>query len=108
MRSTALVLAMGLMVVAATPAFATEPTATTAVDAAPNSTVAPVTATTETSKTLVDDNKIVCRRSESTGSRLGGERVCKTQAEWTNQSRQSQADLKDLVRRSYNTNLPGG
>lgn len=52
----------------------------------------------------VDPNKTLCRAEVSTGSRLGGARVCRTVAEWRRIEAESQKGLRDLTRR--NSDLP--
>ncbi len=42
-----------------------------------------------------EDPKI-CRRIATTGSRVGGERVCKTAAEWQQEAKDNQAAAKDM------------
>ncbi len=57
---------------------------------APTSTVEVLEGKTAPTTGLAADaaaSKIVCRTIVPTGSRLGGERVCKTQADWTETSR---------------------
>ncbi|MBL8628727.1 MAG: hypothetical protein JNM81_03800 [Rhodospirillaceae bacterium] len=44
-----------------------------------------------------EDPKI-CRRVATTGSRVGGERVCKTAAEWQREEKENQAAAKELSR----------
>lgn len=41
------------------------------------------------SGTKADSEKVVCRISQDTGSRLGRSRVCKTVSQWTEQRRQT-------------------
>jgi hypothetical protein len=41
-----------------------------------------------------DFNKVVCRRIDKTGSRLGSAKVCATKAEWAERERRDQEDLK--------------
>lgn len=38
--------------------------------------------TGDSARTQRDPDRVVCRRAETTGSILGGRRVCKTVAEW--------------------------
>lgn len=44
-----------------------------------------------------DDPKI-CRRIATTGSRVGGERVCKTASEWQREEKENQDAAKQLSR----------
>ena len=43
---------------------------------------------------LEDFNKVVCRRIDKTGSRLGSAKVCATRAEWAERERRDQEELK--------------
>jgi hypothetical protein len=45
------------------------------------------------SKKARDPNEIVCERQEEIGSRLGGQRVCKTRAQWAEDRRASREDV---------------
>jgi hypothetical protein len=45
------------------------------------------------SKKVRDPNEIVCERQEEIGSRLGGQRVCKTRAQWAEERRASREDV---------------
>jgi hypothetical protein len=44
-------------------------------------------------KKAKDPNEIVCERQEEIGSRLGGQKVCKTRAEWAEERRVSRQDI---------------
>ena len=52
--------------------------------------------------------KLVCRSELPTGSRLGGVRICKTQAEWDDIARRSRDTLDDSVRRGMTITCPKG
>ena len=41
------------------------------------------------------NDKIVCRRVENTGWRLGAAKVCKTAKQWAERTRQDQKDQQD-------------
>ena len=55
-----------------------------------------------------DPSKLVCRREEVTGSRLGGKRICQTQADWDAQERQSKLDVQHEQNRGALFSTPGG
>ena len=50
---------------------------------------APAVAQETAPKKARDPNEIVCERQEEIGSRLGGQRVCKTRAQWAEERRVS-------------------
>jgi len=54
-----------------------------------------------------DLNKIVCEVDQTTGSRLGAHKVCKTVLEWQ-QMRQEQREHVEGVQRNSNVGKPGG
>jgi hypothetical protein len=41
-------------------------------------------------------SKVVCRKVGSTGSRLSGQRICRTRAQWDEEARRTQKDLGKL------------
>ena len=45
-----------------------------------------------------DLDKIVCEMAQTTGTRLGARRVCKTVAEWQDQRRQHREGLEEVQR----------
>lgn len=50
-----------------------------------------------------DPNEIICERQEEIGSRLGGQRVCKTRAQWAEERRVSREDVdKAQMQRDLN------
>jgi hypothetical protein len=51
-----------------------------------------------------DADKIVCRISKDTGSRLGRIRVCKTNAQWAEMRRQTQETI-DHIQNNRSANL---
>ena len=55
-----------------------------------------------------DPNRIICKRMAETGTRLGGKRICQTQAEWDAQERQNQLDLQHEQNRGGMFSTPGG
>lgn len=44
-------------------------------------------------KKVRDPNEIVCERQEELGSRLGGQKVCKTRAQWAEDRRVARQDI---------------
>lgn len=73
------------IVVAALPVCAQTPAATPA---------APAPAA---SKPASDpDQKMICKTEESTGSRLGGHKVCMTKAQWAEQSKDAKENLSKV------------
>ena len=64
------------------------------------------TASESTSKSAPksDAEKIVCRVSNDTGSRLGRIRVCKTNAQWAEMRRQTQETI-DHIQNNRSANL---
>jgi hypothetical protein len=48
-----------------------------------------------------DANKVVCKTEETTGSRLGAMRVCKTKAQWDATSDASRQMLDDTQQRAF-------
>ena len=62
---------------------------------------APGSSTTASSATPANDpHKLICRRLEQTGSRLGSTKVCMTKVEWAEKTRQDQEDLKRMSKTS--------
>lgn len=60
-------------------------------------------------KAAKPEDKVVCRMINSTGSRIGGERVCKTRAQWQADSDQARDDFENSPRRpSGDPSPPGG
>jgi hypothetical protein len=41
-------------------------------------------------------DKIICKTEETTGTRLGGHRVCATEAEWRDLAQQTQAAVQKI------------
>jgi len=56
--------------------------------------------------TQAPSQKKVCRTYVPTGSRLGGERICKTQEEWNQISRESREVTDDQVRHGMQISRP--
>jgi len=45
-----------------------------------------------------DHNKVICKTTEVTGSRLGGEKVCRKRAEWDDIAHEDSSVLNGLTR----------
>lgn len=76
------VVALSALIVLAHPLVAQSPTQTTAQNQA------------QPKPNAVD--KIVCKTEETTGTRLGGHRVCATESEWREQAEQTQAAVQKI------------
>lgn len=50
--------------------------------------------------------KLVCRTNQVTGSRLGAERICKTQEEWNTITRDSRDRVDSQLRRGLQVTCP--
>jgi hypothetical protein len=53
-------------------------------------------------------NKVICKTTDVTGSRLGGERKCMTRAQWDDQAHDSQANVNDFMRGTMTNDGPSG
>ena len=53
-------------------------------------------------------DKVVCRLINTTGSRLGGERVCKTRAEWDAEADRNREDFETSPRQPSGDPSPTG
>ena len=53
-----------------------------------------------------DDDKIVCKRYQETGSRVRRKEICKTRAEWRAEQEGAKEFMKDVERRG--STQPGG
>jgi hypothetical protein len=53
-----------------------------------------------------DGDKVVCKRIDQTGSRLGSKRICMTRNEWAEKERSDQQELKRMQANSGR--CPGG
>lgn len=69
-----------------------------AVVAAPATARSPAGQSSPAAKSTQADEKVVCRLINTTGSRLGGERVCKTRAQWNAESDRTREDFEDAPR----------
>ena len=80
-KSTTMILSLlGVLMLASGPASGADPTAATPPPSGQITTVSPVTATANA------EEKVVCKYQTPIGSRLGGKRVCLTQADWKAQA----------------------
>ena len=52
------------------------------------------------------DDKVVCRRTETTGSNIPGPRVCATAREWRQRARDDQDFTNDFVGRAHTAAIP--
>ena len=68
------------------------------------------TASSEASPQKVQskDDRMVCRTILPTGSRLGGTRICRTQAEWTAMSRDAADAVSHAQMNGATGRIPGG
>ena len=88
---TKLVLALSLLV-ASGPAFA-QVTSVANNNPAPNS---------------HDPNRIICEVEQTTGSRLGAHKVCKTAFEWQQLKAEQRATLEKVQQQATSTGTPSG
>jgi hypothetical protein len=65
--------------------------------AAPATAGSPVHQSSDGKSTQADE-KLVCRSINTTGSRVGGQRVCKTRAQWNAESDQTREDFENAPR----------
>ena len=70
----------------------------TAIITASATVTSPVDRSPQAAKNAQADEKVVCRSINTTGSRLGGERVCKTRAQWNAESDQTREDFENAPR----------
>lgn len=45
-------------------------------------------------KTTTDPNQVVCRKEEVLGSRLASRKICKTRAEWAEETRENRGNIE--------------
>src|ERR1700679_397332 len=83
---------------AAQTASAPQAPAQTAPLAASTTTVAPVMSTPATAVAANDPKEIVCRQMEpETGTRLGARRICQTNAQWDEMTRETQENMRQIL-----------
>ncbi|HEY5072424.1 MAG TPA: hypothetical protein VII63_10375 [Caulobacteraceae bacterium] len=52
-------------------------------------------------------NRVICKTTDTTGSRLSGERTCRTVAQWDQMSHDHQDNTNDFMRHTYSNNGAG-
>src|SRR5262245_38337319 len=72
----------------------------------PPAVTAPGTAAATADTPAVDPSKKICRKYIPTGSRLGGERICHTQAEWNQITNDARKATDDQVRHGMQFSMP--
>ncbi len=55
-----------------------------------------------------DPNRIVCEVEETTGTRLGARKVCKTALEWEQMRAEQRATLEKVQQQATSTGIPSG
>jgi len=55
-----------------------------------------------------DPNRIICEREDQLGSRLGGQKVCKTWQQWQQDRAEHRDTLEDVQRKNTSTGIPSG
>lgn len=55
-----------------------------------------------------DTERVVCKNVRETGSRLAGERVCKTKAEWDREKQEARNKMDEVIEDRSSTMTPGG
>ena len=55
-----------------------------------------------------DPNRIICEVEETTGTRLGARKVCKTAAEWAELKQQHRQTLEKVQQQATSTGIPSG
>lgn len=68
----------------------------------------PATQPISVSKPAKAGDKVVCRFINTTGSRLSGERVCKTRAQWEAESDRNREDFENAPRQPSADPSPTG
>lgn len=63
---------------------------------------------TQVAAKIRPEDKIVCRFINTTGSRLSGERVCKTRAQWSADADQAREEFENSPRRPSADPSPQG
>lgn len=59
-----------------------------------------------TSKGKGDPNRMVCEVEQTTGTRLGARKVCKTRLEWEQLRAEHRATLESVQRQATSTGIP--
>jgi hypothetical protein len=55
-----------------------------------------------------DPNKMVCEVAETTGTRLGARKVCKTAAEWAQLKEETRQNVEKVQQQATSTGIPAG
>lgn len=55
-----------------------------------------------------DPNKLICEVEQTTGSRLGARKVCKTALEWEQLRAEQRATLEKVQQQATSTGIPSG
>jgi hypothetical protein len=55
-----------------------------------------------------DPNRMVCEVEQTTGTRLGARKVCKTAAEWAQLKREHRETLEKVQQQATSTGIPSG
>ena len=55
-----------------------------------------------------DLNKIICEVDETTGTRLGARKVCKTVLEWQDLRAQTRTNVEKVQQQATSTGIPSG
>jgi len=55
-----------------------------------------------------DPNKIVCEVEETTGTRLGARKICKTVLEWQQMRREQRETVEKFQQQATSTGIPSG
>jgi hypothetical protein len=97
MRILATVLAAGVLLGASQASAASDPTTAQATPPAPPAMPAPSAMPAPTSHT--DPNTVICKREQSSESRLGGAKVCHTRQEWADMAAAARTDVDSMQQR---------
>ena len=55
-----------------------------------------------------DPNRMICEVAQTTGTRLGARKVCKTAAEWAQLKAETRANLEKVQQQATSTGIPSG
>ena len=55
----------------------------------------------------LDPDQVICKRQKVTGSRLAGQRICKTRREWDQQAAEARRSADDFINRAGGINTDG-
>lgn len=68
----------------------------------------PVAAKDEKEAGASDSERVVCKTLRKTGSRLAGERVCKTKAQWDREKQEARNRMDEMIEDRSSTVNTGG